>query len=123
MAISIAFSANTHFPFSPISRSISSLSPSLALLFNAPRNANHGFLPIRLLDTKLDKIRAAFSQISYDKQYPKVGAKSLGPIPPSQLIQVVENAAKTGAEVLPVHRFSLILRLTNMTIFCFSKFF
>ncbi|KAF4361845.1 phosphatase IMPL1, chloroplastic [Cannabis sativa] len=32
--------------------------------------------------------------------YPKVGALSTGPIPPSQLIQVVEFAAKTGAEVV-----------------------
>lgn len=39
--------------------------------------------------------KAVLSEIPYQK----VGAKSTGPIPPSQLIQVVETAAKTGAEV------------------------
>lgn len=34
------------------------------------------------------------------RQYPKVGAKSTGPIPPAHLVQVVETAAKTGAEVV-----------------------
>lgn len=99
MAISIAFSTNTHFPFSPIYRSISSLTPSLSVRFNATSDYNRGFPLIRPLDTKLAKTRAALSEISYHKQYPKVGAKSIGPIPPAQLIQVVENAAKAGAEV------------------------
>ncbi|CAK9311716.1 unnamed protein product [Citrullus colocynthis] len=100
MAISIAFSTNTHFPFSTICRSISSLSPSVHVVFNARRDCNRGFPLIRTLDTKLAKTRAALSEISYRKQYPKVGAKSIGPIPPAQLIQVVENAARTGAEVV-----------------------
>lgn len=39
------------------------------------------------------------SEIPNQKQYPKIGAQSTGPIPPGQLIQVVETAAKTGAEV------------------------
>lgn len=102
MAISIAFSTNTHFPFSTICRSISSLSPSVDVLFNARRDCNRGFPLIRTLDTKLAKTRAALSENSYRKQYSKVGAKSIGPIPPAQLIQVVENAAKTGAEVCDV---------------------
>lgn len=46
--------------------------------------------PMRTFSTK-----AVLSGIPYQK----VGAKSTGPIPPSQLIQVVETAAKTGAEV------------------------
>ncbi|KAL9375728.1 hypothetical protein Peur_032607 [Populus x canadensis] len=40
--------------------------------------------------------KAALSEM----KYPKVAASSTGPIPPSQLIQVVETAAKTGAEVV-----------------------
>lgn len=35
-----------------------------------------------------------------EKQYPKIGAQSTGPIPANQLIQVVETAAKTGAQVV-----------------------
>ena len=99
MALSISFSTNIHCPSSPISRSISSLNPCVGVLFNARRDYNRGFPLIGSLHTKLAKTRAALSEISYRKQYPKVGAKSIGPIPPAQLIQVVENAAKTGAEV------------------------
>ncbi|XP_023520115.1 phosphatase IMPL1, chloroplastic [Cucurbita pepo subsp. pepo] len=100
MALSISFSTNIHCPSSPISRSISSLNPCVGVLFNARRDYNRGFPLIGSLHTKLAKTRAALSEISYRKQYPKVGAKSIGPIPPAQLIQVVENAAKTGAEVV-----------------------
>ncbi|KAL2935723.1 Phosphatase IMPL1 chloroplastic [Bienertia sinuspersici] len=35
-----------------------------------------------------------------ETQYPKVGAQSTGPIPGNQLLEVVEKAAKTGAEVV-----------------------
>lgn len=100
MALSISFSTNIHCPSSPICRSISSLNPCVGVLFNARRDYNPGFPLIGSLHTKLAKTRAALSEISYRKQYPKVGAKSVGPIPPAQLIQVVENAAKTGAEVV-----------------------
>ena len=39
------------------------------------------------------------------KHYPKVGALSTGPVPAAQLIQVVEAAAKTGAQVLSLSLF------------------
>lgn len=46
--------------------------------------------------------RASFSirAVLSETQFPKVGAQSTGPIPASQLIGVVEKAAKTGAEVV-----------------------
>lgn len=44
--------------------------------------------------------RAVAPGIPNLKQYPRVGAPSTGPVPPDQLLQVVEIAAKTGAEVL-----------------------
>lgn len=44
--------------------------------------------------------KAVLSDDTHDiKQFHKVGANSTGPIPPEQLIQVVEAAAKAGAEV------------------------
>ncbi|XP_065852489.1 phosphatase IMPL1, chloroplastic [Euphorbia lathyris] len=45
--------------------------------------------------------KAVLSEIpNQNQQYPKVAAQSTGPIPPTQLIQVVETAAKTGAQVV-----------------------
>ncbi|CAH8384371.1 unnamed protein product [Eruca vesicaria subsp. sativa] len=38
--------------------------------------------------------------VSDQKNYPRIGAKTTGPISPSHLLQVVEAAAKTGAEVV-----------------------
>ncbi|KAH7654492.1 myo-inositol-1(or 4)-monophosphatase protein [Dioscorea alata] len=46
------------------------------------------------------RVRAALSDFATEKQYPKVGAQSTGLIPPDHLLQVVETAAKTGAEVV-----------------------
>lgn len=45
--------------------------------------------------------KAALSEISYQNlTYSKIGASSTGPIPSSQLLESVEIAAKTGAEVV-----------------------
>ncbi|KAK4742419.1 hypothetical protein SAY87_000420 [Trapa incisa] len=44
--------------------------------------------------------RAALSETTGRGQFPKVAAQSTGPIPPTQLIQVVEAAAKSGAQVV-----------------------
>ena len=43
--------------------------------------------------------KAVLSEIPNQKQYPKDWSQSTGPIPPSLLIQVVEIAAKIGADV------------------------
>ncbi|KAF9624728.1 hypothetical protein IFM89_013266 [Coptis chinensis] len=51
--------------------------------------------------TKLFCTKSVLSGTQYEKKpyHPKVGATSVGPIPPEQLLKVVELAAKTGAEV------------------------
>ncbi|KAJ0975774.1 hypothetical protein J5N97_017739 [Dioscorea zingiberensis] len=47
------------------------------------------------------RTRAALSEFPTEKQYPKVGAQSTGSIPAAESsLQVVETAAKTGAEVV-----------------------
>ncbi|KAJ3708321.1 hypothetical protein LUZ61_012026 [Rhynchospora tenuis] len=46
------------------------------------------------------QIMAVVSESTSKKIFPKVAAESTGPIPASQLLQVVESAAKTGAEVV-----------------------
>lgn len=43
--------------------------------------------------------KAVLSETPGRGQFPKVGAQSTGPIPLTQLIQVVETAAKSGAQV------------------------
>ncbi|KAK4748004.1 hypothetical protein SAY87_014590 [Trapa incisa] len=43
--------------------------------------------------------RAMLSETIGRGQFPKVGSQSTGPIPPTQLIQVVEAAAKSGAQL------------------------
>ncbi|CAH9086890.1 unnamed protein product [Cuscuta europaea] len=44
--------------------------------------------------------RAVMSEVGMKKEHLRVGADSSGPIPPHQLLQVVQAAAMTGAEVV-----------------------
>ncbi|KAH6756940.1 myo-inositol monophosphatase like 1 [Perilla frutescens var. hirtella] len=44
--------------------------------------------------------RAVLSDVSEEKQYFKVGAESTGSIPSDRLLDVIETAAKTGAQVI-----------------------
>lgn len=83
---SVSFLRNFRIPnsISPFSREIQSLPLSLG------SNSRH-----RSLCAK-----AVLTEVSNQSNYPKVGAQSTGPIPSSQLLQVVETAAKTGAEVV-----------------------
>lgn len=82
---SVSLLRNFQIPnsISPFNREIQSLPLSLG------SNSRH-----RSLCTK-----AVLNEFSNQRKYPKVGAQSTGPIPSSQLLQVVETAAKTGAEV------------------------
>lgn len=99
----ISFS-NIPLKFSYIPRSFPPLNHSNQCLFLKPsNNFSSGYKKVSTLSTKLGRkvsTTAVLSETSYQKDYPKIGAKSTGPIPPSQLIQVVETAAKTGAEVV-----------------------
>ncbi|PON45573.1 Inositol monophosphatase [Parasponia andersonii] len=71
---------------------------------------NHSPLPLRSPTRRVRlfncgpsrsfSIKALISEVPNQKQYAKVAAHSTGPVPATQLIQVVETAAKTGAEVV-----------------------
>ncbi|PRQ30008.1 putative inositol-phosphate phosphatase [Rosa chinensis] len=104
MGRSLVFSTNFALRFSQKPRSILPPSlPSHSISLNSRQQLQHGSQrfglsfskPTRTLCTK-----AVLSEIPNQKQYVKVGAQSVGPIPASQLIEVVEKAAKTGAEVV-----------------------
>ncbi|KAJ0081726.1 hypothetical protein Patl1_11888 [Pistacia atlantica] len=99
----ISFS-NIPLKFSHIPRSFLPLNHSNQCPFLKPgNNSLSGYQKVSVLSTKPGRklcTKAVLSETSYQKEYPKIGAKSTGPIPPSQLIQIVETAAKTGAEVV-----------------------
>ncbi|OWM72743.1 hypothetical protein CDL15_Pgr024795 [Punica granatum] len=64
---------------------------------DARRRSGSGFSVRR---PKFFPNKAMLSETTGRGQFPKVGAKSSGPIPPAQLIQVVEAAAESGARVV-----------------------
>ncbi|KAG2688079.1 hypothetical protein I3760_09G077200 [Carya illinoinensis] len=104
MGRSMVFSPSIPLRFSQIPRSVPSPThenPRLPLRFS--KKFQHGFGGIRFLKVKPIRelcTKAVLSEIPNHKQYPKIGAQSTGTIPPSQLVEVVESAAKTGAEVV-----------------------
>lgn len=104
MGRSLVFSTNIPLEFSQKPRSFS-LSNHSKLCFPQRfiENSQSGYKKIQLLNLKLARnvcTKAALSEITNERKYPKVGAPSTGPISANQLIQVVETAAKTGAEVV-----------------------
>nr|XP_034887671.1 phosphatase IMPL1, chloroplastic-like isoform X3 [Populus alba] len=100
MSRSLVFSTNIPLKFSQKPRSFSLFNHSkLCVPQRFSENSQCGLQRFQLLSMKLARnvcTKAALSEM----KYPKVAASSTGPIPPSQLIQVVETAAKTGAEVV-----------------------
>lgn len=51
--------------------------------------------------------KAALSEVGTKKEYSKIAADSTGSVPSSELLRVVEAAAKTGAQVWPPSLISL----------------
>ncbi|KAJ9168470.1 hypothetical protein P3X46_019988 [Hevea brasiliensis] len=111
MGRSLVFSTNIPLRFSHLPRSVSSfhhLKKCVSQRFSencqcAMVNGGIRFKAAptrRNLSAKNLPTKAVLSELPNQRQYPKVAANSAGPIPPSQLIQVVETAAKTGAEVV-----------------------
>ncbi|XP_024448513.1 phosphatase IMPL1, chloroplastic isoform X2 [Populus trichocarpa] len=104
MGRSLVFSTNIPLEFSQNPRSFSLLHHSkLCFPQRFIENSQSGYKKIQLLNLKLARnvcTKAALSEITNERKYPKVGAPSTGPISANQLIQVVETAAKTGAEVV-----------------------
>ncbi|KAJ0975840.1 hypothetical protein J5N97_017805 [Dioscorea zingiberensis] len=88
---------STQIPLRPKLRAIPA--PSLATM--TPMTGRHWRrLPSLAGMLGRSRTRAALSEFPTEKQYPKVGAQSTGSIPAAELLQVVETAAKTGAEVV-----------------------
>ncbi|EXC24757.1 Phosphatase IMPL1 [Morus notabilis] len=105
MAKSLFFPGNVPLRLSQIPRSISSHNQtnSSLPLSSTTKQFRHGFQRILHFDAKSTRslcTKAVISEIPNQRYYPKVGAHSTGPIPASQLLQVVETAAKTGAQVV-----------------------
>lgn len=109
MGRSLISSTSIPLRFSQIPRSLNPVSyHKLSPPFNFDRFASNriGFrdlgvprnlsltLPMRRFCTK-----AVISEFPNEKRYSKIGADSPGPIPAKQLLEAVEIAAKTGAEV------------------------
>lgn len=122
MGRSLIFSTNFALRFSQKPRSILPPSlPSQSIPLNSRQQLQNGSQrfglsipkPARTLCTK-----AVLSEIPNQKQYVKVGAQSTGPIPASQLIEVVEKAAKTGAEVCSLSLFCASLDVLALLEFC-----
>lgn len=104
MGRSLVFSTNIPLRFSPTPKSISHrIHPIHYQAQKFTSISSFGYQKVGTLIPNSPRklcIKALMSEVSNQRQYPKVGAKSTGPIPPSQLIEVVETAAKTGAEVV-----------------------
>lgn len=99
MGKSLLSYTNIPIKFSHLPGSFNHLNrPNQLVLHKFCEKLQHGSQKALFFDTKCTRnlcSKAVLSEISY----PKVGALSTGSIPASQLIQVVETAAKTGAEV------------------------
>lgn len=124
MGRSLVFSTNISLRFSQTPRSILPPNPpSHSLSLNSRQQLQHGFQrfglsipkPTRPLCTK-----SVLSEIPNPKQYVKVGAQSIGHIPASQLIEVVEKAAETGAEVCSLSLFVASLKVPALLESCNS---
>lgn len=99
----LVFSTNIPLRSSPRPRLIPPLNHPIRHGVQRVGDSRHGYQRIQFFNPKSSKklcMRAALSDISNQKMFPKVGAQVTGPIPPAQLLQVVETAAKTGAEVV-----------------------
>ncbi|MFQ6662592.1 hypothetical protein Gotur_030388 [Gossypium turneri] len=104
MGRSLVFSTNIPLRFSQTPRTISPrFHPNQYQPHKLSPKSSTGYRKVGIFNTNSKRklcTRALISEVSNQRQYPKVAAKSTGPIPPSQLIEVVETAAKTGAEVV-----------------------
>lgn len=100
MGRSLISFTNVPLRFSHIPRSLApSDLPHRCQILRLPANSLSGYRKVSIVSAKQRRRLCTKAVLSENKQYPKMGAKTTGPIPPSQLIQVVEFAAKTGAEV------------------------
>ncbi|KAI3436907.1 Inositol-1-monophosphatase [Psidium guajava] len=102
MGRSLVFSSNIPLKFSQKLNSVSPLNHKLCQPFpyktrQISLGASLKFPSFNANQGRTLRVRAV---VSSGTSYTKVGATSTGPIPPAQLIEVVETAAKTGAQVV-----------------------
>lgn len=91
--VALSFSAIPRLGVYPPNQSSRSLPLSSIIKFR------HGFQRVPYLNAQVTTRTLCTKAVISEQPYTKIGAKSTGPIPPSQLIQVVETAANTGAQV------------------------
>ncbi|KAL3616737.1 Phosphatase impl1, chloroplastic [Castilleja foliolosa] len=103
----VASSSSTLIPalFSRKPTSIHSFEPPIfsfprSLIVNSQLFKNGVFRSLPSCRRALLSTRAVISEVPNQKQYSKIGAVSTGPVPADQLLGVIENAAKTGAQVI-----------------------
>nr|AAK62447.1 Unknown protein [Arabidopsis thaliana]AAP37817.1 At1g31190 [Arabidopsis thaliana] len=102
MGRSLIFSGNmslriSHLPGSslPLQNPISGRTVNRTFRYRCTRILSNSFKSTTRLQTK-----AVLSEVSDQTRYPRIGAKTTGTISPAHLLEVVELAAKTGAEVV-----------------------
>ncbi|RWR85721.1 Inositol monophosphatase [Cinnamomum micranthum f. kanehirae] len=110
MGRSLISSTSIPLRFSQTPRSLNPVSDhKLSPLLNFERFSSKrigcrdlGALKILSLTHSMRKFctKAVLSEFPNEKRYPRIGADSTGPIPAKELLEAVENAAKTGAEVV-----------------------
>lgn len=105
MGRSLVFSANIPLKFSQEPNLVWPLHRKLCQSFprETRQNSLGGSLKFPSLNANRGRTLCVRAVVSSDTSYPKVGAASTGPIPPGQLIEVVETAATTGAQVFYAH--------------------
>ncbi|AAD21685.1 Contains similarity to gi/1653332 extragenic suppressor (SuhB) from Synechocystis sp. gb/D90912 and is a member of the Inositol monophophatase family PF/00459. EST gb/AA597395 comes from this gene [Arabidopsis thaliana] len=86
----------SHLPRSslPLQNPISGRTVNRTFRYRCTRILSNSFKSTTRLQTK-----AVLSEVSDQTRYPRIGAKTTGTISPAHLLEVVELAAKTGAEV------------------------
>lgn len=103
MGRSLIFTGNMSMRISHLPKSSSLLPLQNPFSYRTvTRNLRHGcsrILSNRFNSTTRLQTKAVLSKVTDQTRYPRIGAKSTGTISPAHLLQVVEAAAKTGAEV------------------------
>ncbi|KAL0695866.1 hypothetical protein Bca4012_063046 [Brassica carinata] len=105
MGRSLIFSGTMSMRITHLPRSSLPLTNPFSFRTAVTRNFGHGLLCSTISSNSFKstttlRTKAVVSEVSDQKHYPIIGAKTTGPISPAHLLQVVEAAAKTGAEVV-----------------------
>lgn len=112
----LIFSGSMTMRVSHLSRSSLPLTNPFSSRAVVTRDSRHGLLCSTISSNSSTTRLRTKAVLSDQKQhFPRIGAKTTGPISPAQLLQVVEAAAKTGAEV----RISFLSTTVIRFVVCF----